>query len=145
MSMFRSLADSAASITLFKVSMNMLASLKKHSVVSSSGVKKEKGWFDSILGNRQDASSGRYRYQINVVEDTLPTKEQYNLIKSYARTTPFSHDAFTQAFPRAMDPTNKDVQSLFVRPLVVDWEHKLLASNETHLSKLLSEAYGINI
>ncbi|VEU20401.1 DEKNAAC101361 [Brettanomyces naardenensis] len=166
MSMFNSLANSPGVITLFKTSSAILADLEKFGVTSSAkDTSKDKGLFASILGDRKQATSGRYRYQIDV-SNSLPTLEQFDLIKSYSQTTPYSAEAFLDAFPRLADSSRdwtfdkalgKDAfdgngkpkslrelaaEGLFVTPLAVDWEHRLLASRIGHLKKLL-EVYGV--
>lgn len=122
---------------------------------------------ESIFGNRKKATEGRYRYNIDVTEK-LPTESQFALLKQYSQTSPYCRDAFYSAFPKIAygtepidnwtyealfkkslneDGSTKPIDQLakdglFVPPLAVDWEHKLLASDGDHLREIL-KAYGV--
>lgn len=145
MSMFKSLQNMGGVITLFHnpASKASESLLKKLQLNVSNGSK-----------------SGEFKYTIDTTTNP-PTPEQFEFFKESLHMHPFCKKALKTAFPKLTEGKNlvKDLQSidseslrglktvdgkLFVPPLVVDWDHKLLAVTENGLEKILDQYNGTN-
>lgn len=105
------------------------------------------------------ANAGEFKYVIDPT--TLPpTPEQFEFFKEALHTHPFCKEALKTAFPELTKGKDllKDLQSidseklrglkapdgkLFLPPLVVDWDNKLLAVTEKGLGKILDQYNGV--
>ncbi|ODQ45696.1 hypothetical protein PICMEDRAFT_143613 [Pichia membranifaciens NRRL Y-2026] len=147
MSMFKSLQGMGGVITLFhnpasKASESLLKMLK-----------------DNVAKSPESANNGEFKYTIDPT--TLPpTPEQFEFFKEALHMHPFCKKALKTAFPELTKGKDllKDLQSidseklrglkevdgkLFVPPLVVDWDNKLLAVTDKGLAKILDQYNGV--
>lgn len=146
------------------LSVKMLDILKKERVSKDAKEKNIKhGFLSQIFGNRKKLSSGIYRYKIDV-SNSIPTKKQFDLMFTYAATSPAVKKALLSAFPKVtvtslynysyakafppealhQDQTPKSQEYMikhdfFVPPLAVDWEHRYLVSDSEDLKRLLQK------
>lgn len=131
--MFRSLQHSPSVITLF------------HNPQSQASVK-----ILHILEKNQANNThknGEYKFVLD--KTTLPpTPDQFNFFKQSLHMNPVCKRALKLAYPNLTKDINLvvDLQNLnntdngqFVAPLVVDWDHKLLAVTEKGLTKILDQ------
>ena len=142
----------------------MLHILKKNVTTKDINENKVKnGFLSRIFGNRAKLASGIYNYKIDV-SNSIPTKKQFDLIFSYARSSSEARATLQSAFPRVTvnsldnypyskafppdvlqaDQTPKSQEYMikhdfFVPPLAVDWEHQSLASTPETLNHLLEK------
>lgn len=104
---------------------------------------------------------GQYKYTIDTTTN-LPTPEQFEFFKQSLHTHPICKSALKHAFPqltagknlvgdlenidteKLRDLNTSDKTNLFVPPLVVDWDHKLLAVDSKGLSKIFDQYNGEN-
>ncbi|GMM28882.1 hypothetical protein DAMA08_015980 [Martiniozyma asiatica (nom. inval.)] len=156
MSLFRSLQSLPRTITLFQgvpASTSLLHQLKRHSIVDSQSTPP-----DGIADAETMPNLGKFNYTVDVT-NSAPTPEQFSLIKEFLNDENSNNKKiFIKAFQPLIDAqfnlksdtngqisTNqlrnlngkifRDVngKSMFVGPLIVDWDHKLLANNKLDL------------
>lgn len=113
---------------------------------------------NSNIANNSKSNNGEFKYSVDV-NTKLPTPEQFDFFKEALHTHPFCKKALKTAFPELTKGKDlvKDLQSIdsetlrnlkkndnkfFVPPLVVDWDHKLLAVSEKGLEKILDQYNG---
>jgi hypothetical protein len=101
---------------------------------------------------------GEFKYSIDTTTSP-PTPEQFNFFKDALHMNPVCKKALKMAFPELTQGKDliSDLQSIdaeklrgmqtidgkmFVPPLVVDWDHKLLAVTERGLNKILDQYNG---
>lgn len=104
------------------------------------------------------SKDGEFKYSIDTTTKP-PTPEQFTFFKDALHMHPLCKKAFKTAFPKLTEGKElvKELQSidsdklkglttssgdLFVPPLVVDWDHKLLAVTEKGLAKILDQYNG---
>lgn len=103
----------------------------------------------SLLERAQDTTadpSGEYKFIVDK-STGLPTPEQFAFFQSSLNTNPACKRAFKAAYPTITAGLVQDLKSStfsdnFVPPLVVDWDHKLLAANENDLIKIINQYKG---
>ncbi|GMG19713.1 unnamed protein product [Ambrosiozyma monospora] len=159
MSLLKSLQSIPAVITIFHspnspLSSKLLSELNKHVEVTARKPTKDSSIF-GMRGYFAGEKAVPFRYTVDVTEK-LPTKDQFDYIKSTLSVHPTFKNIFKKVFPtvtssldKASDLQAVDFSSLkslngtFNPPLVVDWEHKLIASDEKSLKKILDQ-YHVN-
>lgn len=134
MSMFKSLQNMKGTITVFNKPGASIAPLLKK------------------LEFNQPDKNGEYKYDIDVSQNT-PTPEQFQYFRDNClHTHPVCKASFKHAYPELTHDINliKNLQSIesgkdgikFVTPLIVDWDHKLMAFDEKSLSKIIDQYNG---
>jgi hypothetical protein len=138
MSMFKSLQAMRGTITLFhdpvsRTSTSILHKLQQHQPTQSGEHK------------------GEYHYDIDVNTTSIPTPEEFKYFQESLNMHPNAKKSLFAAYPDLTKNCKviKDLQDLeyvanttFKRPLVVDWDHQLLAVTENGLQKILDQYNG---
>jgi len=139
--MFKSLQSMGGVITVFKKPQSdlltdiLLSKLNKNQVL---------------------AKTGEYKYDLDITINP-PTLDQFQYFQSCLHTNPICKRAFRNAFPELTNavnlindlqklnpPNDEQISNKFIRPLIVDWDHKLLAHDEASLDKILDQYNGKN-
>lgn len=130
--MFRSLQHAPSVITIFH-SSKLPLSQKLLSIL------------ESAQGSTA-APSGEYRFTVDKSIQP-PTPEQFAFFKQSLNTNPACKRAMKVAYPSINDNFVQELQNanftnIFTPPLVVDWDHGLLAANENDLAKIINQFKG---
>lgn len=137
--MFRTLQGTKGTITLYhdinnKMSRYLLDSLKQHQVTSK---------------------DVEFKYNLDInTNSTSITKDQFKFLQNCLHTHPFCKVSFKSAFPSITENVDlvKDLENLNLpnnigeipikRPLVVDWDHQLMAITDKGLQKIIDQYNG---
>lgn len=154
--MFKSLQNLPGSITIFHSSTNsasntLLFLLKKHSIAPVTP--KAQSFLQRLTNSKSTQSEAPSLYQIDV--STLPpTKEQYVFIRDSVTQNALNKASILKLFPKLINPEPgfgsmpssseyklklENDSSNFVPPLVVDWDHSLLATDEQGVQQIIDE------
>lgn len=133
--MFKSLQSLRGTITLFHDPLNATSTAILH----------------KLQHHQPQPNTGEYLYDLDINTTSVPTSEQFKYMQQSLNMHPNAKKSLLTAFPNLtkdaklisdLQNVKYDPNTKFVRPLVVDWDHQLLAVTENGLQKIIDQYNG---
>lgn len=150
--MFKSLQSIPSTITVFHstkapVSSALISLLQKNALTATS-TPKPKSFFQRLTSSNSKERPNIFQLDIT---ESIPTTEQYDSIKEAVARSVQNKEAFSKLFPKfgstggnlpssteyGLKLEHETAGKIFNPPLVVDWDHGLLATDSAGVQEII--------